>query len=102
MHGIEQENWDDWEREDQYEAEPKCLFCAETFELPEDAFQHCQQVHGFDFLAVKRSLGKSFFLFSLSFFDNQYSHVSKGLDFYKCIRMINYIRKQVNDMHKEN
>ncbi|CDS11451.1 hypothetical protein LRAMOSA03714 [Lichtheimia ramosa] len=70
----EQENWDDWEREDQYDAEPKCLFCAETFELPEDAFQHCQQVHGFDFLAVKRSL---------------------GLDFYKCIRMINYIRKQV-------
>lgn len=58
---IEQEDWDDWEREDQYDAEPKCLFCAETFELPEDAFQHCQQVHGFDFLAVKRSLGKSFF-----------------------------------------
>lgn len=61
MREIEQENWDDWEREDQYDAEPKCLFCAETFELPEDAFQHCQQVHGFDFLAVKRSLGKIFF-----------------------------------------
>lgn len=63
MREIEQENWDDWEREDQYDAEPKCLFCAETFELPEDAFQHCQQVHGFDFLAVKRSLGKIFFFF---------------------------------------
>ncbi|KAI9313043.1 S-adenosyl-L-methionine-dependent methyltransferase [Dichotomocladium elegans] len=70
----EEENWDDWEREDQYDSAPKCLFCAETFEMPEEAFQHCQQMHGFDFLAVKRSL---------------------NLDFYKCIRMINYIRKQV-------
>ncbi|KAL1936526.1 hypothetical protein VTP01DRAFT_660 [Rhizomucor pusillus] len=70
----EEEDWDDWEREDKYDADPKCLFCEQTFEMPEDAFAHCKDVHGFDFLAVKRSL---------------------NLDFYKCIRMINYIRKQV-------
>ncbi|KAI8142597.1 S-adenosyl-L-methionine-dependent methyltransferase [Fennellomyces sp. T-0311] len=70
----EEEDWDDWERESQYDADPKCLFCSDVFELPEDAFHHCKETHGFDFLAVKRSL---------------------GLDFYKCIRMINYIRKQV-------
>ncbi|KAI9498210.1 S-adenosyl-L-methionine-dependent methyltransferase [Zychaea mexicana] len=70
----EEEDWDDWERESAYDADPKCLFCSDVFDLPEDAFHHCKEAHGFDFLAVKRSL---------------------GLDFYKCIRMINYIRKQV-------
>ncbi|KAI7858484.1 S-adenosyl-L-methionine-dependent methyltransferase [Circinella umbellata] len=70
----QEETWDEWERESQYDSDPKCLFCPDVFDLPEDAFHHCKEVHGFDFLAVKRSL---------------------GLDFYKCIRMINYIRKQV-------
>ncbi|ORX45302.1 S-adenosyl-L-methionine-dependent methyltransferase [Hesseltinella vesiculosa] len=64
------EAWDDWEEEDMISH---CLFCPETFEMPSLAFDHCKSAHGFDFLAVKQSL---------------------NLDFYKCIRMINYIRKQ--------
>ncbi|CAO3642513.1 unnamed protein product [Cunninghamella blakesleeana] len=67
------EAWDDWENED---MDSQCLFCPLTFPVPEDTFKHCQTVHGFDFLKTKRSL---------------------GLDFYKCIRMINYIRKQAQE-----
>ncbi|KAI8388385.1 S-adenosyl-L-methionine-dependent methyltransferase [Radiomyces spectabilis] len=65
------ETWDDWDYDD---AESQCLFCTKTFALPEEAFSHCAETHGFDFLGVKRSL---------------------GLEFYDCIRMINYIRKEV-------
>ncbi|SAL98208.1 hypothetical protein [Absidia glauca] len=65
------ESWEDWENED---SEAQCLFCPATFALPEEAFGHCKDSHGFDFLTVKQTL---------------------GLDFYKCIRMINHIRKQV-------
>ena len=55
---LEEETWDEWERESQYDSDPKCLFCSDVFDLPEDAFHHCKEIHGFDFLAVKRSLGK--------------------------------------------
>ncbi|KAI8341361.1 S-adenosyl-L-methionine-dependent methyltransferase [Chlamydoabsidia padenii] len=64
------ESWEDWENED---MESQCLFCPSTFALPEEAFGHIKTSHGFDFLQVKRTL---------------------GLDFYKCIRMINHIRRQ--------
>ncbi|KAI7870010.1 hypothetical protein BDF14DRAFT_224436 [Spinellus fusiger] len=56
--------------------ESKCLFCSQVFSLPQDTFGHCKTEHGFDFLAIKQSL---------------------HLDFYKCIRMLNYIRSQVNE-----
>ncbi|KAL0084767.1 C2H2-type zinc finger transcription factor [Phycomyces blakesleeanus] len=70
-----EETWEDWENDDEFNEEAKCLFCTKVFEIPEEAFGHCKE-HGFDFLAVKRAL---------------------DLDFYKCIRMLNYIRKQVKE-----
>ncbi|GAA5801384.1 S-adenosyl-L-methionine-dependent methyltransferase [Helicostylum pulchrum] len=65
--------WDDWSN-DEEEEESQCLFCPQTFTKCLETFQHIKEQHGFDFQAVKRDL---------------------RLDFYKCIRMINYIRKQV-------
>ncbi|KAI9306697.1 S-adenosyl-L-methionine-dependent methyltransferase [Cunninghamella echinulata] len=67
------ESWEDWENED---MDSQCLFCSLTFPVPEETFNHCKTVHGFDFLNTKRSL---------------------GLDFYKCIRMINYIRREAQE-----
>ncbi|KAI9031699.1 hypothetical protein CLU79DRAFT_694099, partial [Phycomyces nitens] len=71
-----EETWEDWENDDEFNEEAKCLFCTKIFDIPEEAFVHCKKEHGFDFLAVKRAL---------------------DLDFYKCIRMLNYIRKQVKE-----
>ncbi|KAG2203006.1 hypothetical protein INT47_013222 [Mucor saturninus] len=66
--------WDDWSNDEEEEEESQCLFCPHIFPKTIETFKHIKNEHGFDFQAVKRGL---------------------GLDFYKCIRMINYIREQV-------
>ncbi|KAI8884698.1 S-adenosyl-L-methionine-dependent methyltransferase [Backusella circina FSU 941] len=67
------QTWDDWTGEDEEELS-QCLFCSETFPDLLDAFKHIKNTHNFDFQKTRKTL---------------------GLDFYQCIRLINYIRTQV-------
>ncbi|KAI9289583.1 S-adenosyl-L-methionine-dependent methyltransferase [Umbelopsis sp. AD052] len=67
------QDWDDWEGEEEQE-EMKCLFCPSTFGSASDVFRHCQDAHNFDFVKTRHQ---------------------HALDFYQCIRLINYIRKEV-------
>ncbi|CAI2172800.1 11155_t:CDS:10 [Funneliformis geosporum] len=76
------ERWDDWEEEEGDHQDLKCLFCDELFPLANDLFSHCLYHHGFDFQKIRTEL---------------------KLDFYQCIRLINYIRHQVlNDSEFKN
>lgn len=67
------ETWDDWSNDEEEQSDSKCLFCADIFPQPSETFQHMKTAHSFDFQKVKQSL---------------------HLDFYQCIRLINYIRQQ--------
>ncbi|GAB5585425.1 hypothetical protein Unana1_00325 [Umbelopsis nana] len=67
------DNWDDWDGEEEQE-EMKCLFCPSKCDTASGVFSHCASVHKFDFVKTRQQF---------------------GLDFYQCIRLINYIRKEV-------
>ncbi|RIA97353.1 S-adenosyl-L-methionine-dependent methyltransferase [Glomus cerebriforme] len=71
------ERWDDWEEEAHQDL--KCLFCNELFHSANDLFNHCSIHHGFDFQKIRTEL---------------------KLDFYQCIRLINYIRQQNFELEK--
>ena len=69
------EGWDDWETdEDESRESYFCLFCEATFYSGDDLFSHCRAEHSFDFYAIKKNL---------------------QLDFYGCVKLINYVRAQV-------
>ncbi|KAI8084389.1 S-adenosyl-L-methionine-dependent methyltransferase [Gilbertella persicaria] len=70
----EDQTWDDWSNDEEEQQDSQCLFCTDMFPQVNMTFEHIKQVHGFDFIQVRRSL---------------------HLDFYQCIRLINYIRQQV-------
>lgn len=74
--------WDDWSNDEEEQQDTTCLFCADIFAQPVETFNHMKTAHQFDFQAVRQSL---------------------HLDFYQCIRLINYIRREVqagNDITK--
>ena len=75
------EGWEDWnadESEDNGDgdgdSEFKCLFCESNFGFCGSFFEHCASVHYFDFAGIKKSL---------------------DLDFYGCVKLVNYIRRMV-------
>uniref|UniRef100_A0A7C8ZEK9 C2H2-type domain-containing protein n=1 Tax=Opuntia streptacantha TaxID=393608 RepID=A0A7C8ZEK9_OPUST len=75
------EGWEDWnadESEDNGDgdgdSEFKCLFCESNFGSCGSFFEHCASVHYFDFAGIKKSL---------------------DLDFYGCVKLVNYIRRMV-------
>eukprot|EP00455_Lapot_gusevi_P020800 TRINITY_DN21985_c0_g2_i1.p1 TRINITY_DN21985_c0_g2~~TRINITY_DN21985_c0_g2_i1.p1 ORF type:complete len:549 (-),score=172.14 TRINITY_DN21985_c0_g2_i1:43-1689(-) len=53
------------------EASSKCLFCLAVFPSSVSTFDHVKTEHNFDFNAYRRE---------------------KGLDFYQCIRLLNFLR----------
>eukprot|EP00124_Ichthyophonus_hoferi_P002503 Ihof_evm3s173 gene=Ihof_evmTU3s173 len=65
--------WDEWQEESSDENVTVCLFCSHLEASPEDIFPHMVTCHGFDFKAIRRD---------------------KKLDFYQCIKMLNYLRRQ--------
>lgn len=67
----EEENWEEWDEEAEA-AEAVCLFCS-TKSATSKIFTHMNEQHNFDFHSIKNK---------------------KGLDFYDCIRLINFIRLQ--------
>lgn len=73
----EEEGWDDWESDGDDGAGGGgllCLFCSARFDSDGPLFAHCGSEHGFDFQKVVREL---------------------GLDFYGCIKLINFVRSKV-------
>ena len=65
--------WSDWTDED---SDPTmCLFDDEMFPTASEALEHLSKDHGFDFKTIKDS---------------------HKLDFYSCIRLINFIRRQTS------
>ncbi|KAI7854781.1 hypothetical protein BDC45DRAFT_535353 [Circinella umbellata] len=65
------DSWAEWDEE-----EPEvsmCLLCPETETSPQEAWDHMEKKHGFDLTRIRKQL---------------------GLDFYKTIVLINYIRHQ--------
>uniref|UniRef100_A0ACD5YXF3 Uncharacterized protein n=1 Tax=Avena sativa TaxID=4498 RepID=A0ACD5YXF3_AVESA len=71
------EGWDDWESDGEDAAGGGgllCLFCSSRFDSESSLFAHCGSQHRFDFHKVVREL---------------------GLDFYGCIKLINFVRSKV-------
>ncbi|RUS31587.1 hypothetical protein BC938DRAFT_477501 [Jimgerdemannia flammicorona] len=67
------DSWADW---DEAEAEPTmCLFDNTVLPSPKEALDHMRDMHGFDLTKIKGE---------------------KGLDFYKTVTLINYIRHQTS------
>ncbi|KAI8982407.1 S-adenosyl-L-methionine-dependent methyltransferase [Mycotypha africana] len=69
----EDQAWDDWSNDEDEVTDTQCLFCQDILADPLKAFQHMKEAHQFDFQSLKHSL---------------------QLDFYQCIRLINYVRSQ--------
>ncbi|KAG4083180.1 hypothetical protein H8356DRAFT_1284020 [Neocallimastix lanati (nom. inval.)] len=68
------DEWDDWD--DEVENEPTmCLFDEYVANSIEEALNHMKKEHNFDFYEIQKSY---------------------GLDFYQCIMLINYIRRQTS------
>ncbi|KAI0243986.1 hypothetical protein L0F63_004431 [Massospora cicadina] len=66
--------WDDWEAgEEDTPPDMQCLFCSKRFQSAGEVFHHGQRNHGFDFMATR---------------------LTHRLDFYQCIRLINYLRRK--------
>ncbi|XP_006658026.1 probable protein arginine N-methyltransferase 3 [Oryza brachyantha] len=73
----EEEGWDDWESDGDDAAGGGgllCLFCGERFDSESSLFSHCASEHRFDFYRVVRET---------------------GMDFYGCIKLINFVRSKV-------
>jgi len=71
--GEEEQVWDDWE-DDGPGEEYQCLFCGSRGESIDACFRHMASEHAFDFQQVRKGA---------------------GLEFYDCLKMINYIRSEV-------
>ncbi|XP_051147439.1 probable protein arginine N-methyltransferase 3 [Andrographis paniculata] len=78
---LEDQNWDDWEVDEDLAEEQSsagellCLFCDAKYSGCGLLFEHCTSAHHFDFYGIKKA---------------------HALDFYKCFKLINYIRSQVS------
>lgn len=77
----EEQLWEDWnggegdDSDEQYmNSEMLCLFCDSLFSSSNLLFEHCADVHHFDFDALKKAF---------------------NLDFYGCFKLLNYIRFKV-------
>jgi hypothetical protein len=70
----EDADWGDWTSEENEESD--CLFCSTKFNNINAAFEHMKTTHHFDILNMKSEW---------------------KLDFYACIKLINYARKQMSD-----
>ncbi|KAM5551558.1 putative protein arginine N-methyltransferase 3 [Rosa sericea] len=76
----ELQEWDDWNAEEEEEEEEEessellCFFCDSRFSSCDELFDHCSATHHFDFPAIRKAL---------------------GLSFYSSFKLINYLRSQV-------
>eukprot|EP00249_Psilotum_nudum_P017825 c26509_g1_i1 orf=316-2469(+) len=71
-------SWDDWTEaaeDDVREELITCLFCEQRWAAAAPLFEHCKSIHGFDYLKLQKEY---------------------ALDFYDNLRLINFIRSQVD------
>lgn len=70
--------WEEWQAGGLEEAEEddaaQCLFCRDELPSSKAVFQHCAEVHSFDFVKLR---------------------ADARLDFYDTLRLINFIRSRV-------
>ncbi|EPS61091.1 hypothetical protein M569_13710 [Genlisea aurea] len=72
--------WDDWKEDEGADGESECnplllcLFCDSLYGSARSLFQHCASMHSFDYYGIKSAC---------------------NLDFYGCLKLINYVRAQV-------
>lgn len=76
----ELQEWDDWNAEEEEESsdsdsELLCFFCDSKYTSCDELFDHCSCTHRFDFRAIRKAL---------------------GLSFYSSFKLINYVRSQVS------
>lgn len=75
-----EEGWDDWESDGDDAGGGGggggllCLFCSARFDSESSLFSHCASEHRFDFYRVVKET---------------------GMDFYGCIKLINFVRSKV-------
>lgn len=70
-----EEGWDDWCSDGEDVAGGLlCLFCSSRLDAESSLFEHCAAEHCFDFHRIVKEL---------------------GLDFYSCIKLINFVRSKV-------
>jgi uncharacterized C2H2 Zn-finger protein len=67
-----EETWDDWVEDVPNDTD--CLFCDRVLSAPQICMDHMASEHGFDFRALKKEW---------------------ALDFYDSVKLVNYIRRQV-------
>jgi protein arginine N-methyltransferase 3 len=74
-----EEGWDDWCSDgDDAGGWLLCLFCSTRFDADSSLLEHCAAEHRFDFHRIVKEL---------------------GLDFYGCIKLINFVRSKVCQQH---
>ena len=71
---ILEHTWDDWSEEEE-EQQVQCLYCKDILPSAKEVLQHMKLAHTFDFQNTRKTL---------------------QLDFYQCIRLINYVRYKVS------
>jgi len=69
---VKLDNWDDWSEE--ANEDTRCLFCDLVSRTPVLSLQHVKDKHQFDFQKLK---------------------VDWKLEFYDCVKLINFIRRQI-------
>ena len=72
-------DWEEWQAAGPEEAEDaQCFFCSDELPSSKAVFQHCVEVHSFDFLKFR---------------------ADANLDFYDTLRLINFVRSKVLFSH---
>ncbi|KAG1047676.1 hypothetical protein G6F43_009892 [Rhizopus delemar] len=71
----QEHTWDDWSEEEE-EQQVQCLYCKDISPSAKEVLQHMKSAHTFDFQNTRKTL---------------------QLDFYQCIRLINYVRYKVQE-----
>ncbi|KAG0967714.1 hypothetical protein G6F31_003528 [Rhizopus arrhizus] len=71
----QEHTWDDWSEEEE-EQQVQCLYCKDILPSAKEVLQHMKSAHTFDFQNTRKTL---------------------QLDFYQCIRLINYVRYKVQE-----
>ncbi|KNC75279.1 hypothetical protein SARC_12194 [Sphaeroforma arctica JP610] len=69
---LAEQEWDDWEEDTERTV---CLLCDTTVEDAKLVFSHMTSAHGFDFEALKQQ---------------------GNWDFYQCVKIVNYFRRQMS------
>ncbi len=93
---TDSEGGSDWEGEEAMDVMCQCIFCSKELEQGANAvLEHCTVDHEFDLMSFIKERGRVTCLCYATF--KYFHHV--GMQFYLCIKLINFIRKEVPYMN---